>query len=311
MEYRSLGKSGLKVSELSFGSWITFGTKLDLHAVKQCMSIAYDSGVNFFDNAEAYGEGGAELLMGEALREFKRENVVVSTKIFWGGREPNQTGLSWKHLVEGVKNSLRRLQLDYVDLLFCHRPDPSTPIEETMRAIDHLGSEGLFFYWGTSEWSAKEIERAHQIAREYNLRAPAMEQPQYNLFCRERVEIEYLPLYEAYGMGTTIWSPLAFGVLTGKYNEGMSPESRLKLHPELQSYLTPGHLEQVKALSVISNELNCSLAELAIAWCLKNQHVSTVIIGASSPEQLQENLRAKDLKQRLTDDVMQAIAAIF
>ncbi|MFV0339065.1 MAG: potassium channel beta subunit family protein [Parachlamydiaceae bacterium] len=311
MEYRSLGRSGLKISELSFGSWITFGTKLDLHAARQCMRIAYDAGVNFFDNAEAYGEGAAELFMGEALREFKRENVVVSTKIFWGGREPNQTGLSWKHLVEGAKNSLRRLQLDYVDLLFCHRPDPSTPIEETMRAIDYLGKEGLFFYWGTSEWSAKEIERAHQIAKEYNLRPPTMEQPQYNLFCRERVEKEYLPLYDEYGMGTTIWSPLAFGVLTGKYNEGLSAESRLKLHQELQTYLTPKHLEQVKALSVISNELNCSLAELAIAWCLKNQHVSTVIIGASSPEQLQENLRAKDLKQRLTDEVMHSIAAIF
>lgn len=311
MEYRSLGKSGLKISELSFGSWITFGTKLDLHAIRQCMSLAYDQGVNFFDNAETYGEGGAELLMGEALRDFRRENVVISTKIFWGGRGPNLTGLSWKHLVEGVKNSLRRLQLDYVDLLYCHRPDPSTPIEETIRALDQLSREGLFFYWGTSEWSAKEIEKAHLIAKEFNLKPPSMEQPQYNLFSKERVEEEYAPLYEKYGMGITVWSPLAFGVLAGKYQGGIKEESRLKLHPELQGYLTPKHLEQVKALSVIANELNCSLAELAIAWCLKNQHVSSVIIGASSVEQLQENLRAKDLKSRLTDEVVNAIQAIF
>lgn len=310
MEYRNLGKSGLKVSELSFGSWLTFGGALDLQGVRQCMHAAFDCGVNFFDNAEAYAEGVSELLMGEVLKEFKRDELVISTKIFWGGKGPNMTGLSWKHLVEGTKNSLKRLKLDYIDLLFCHRPDPCTPIEETVRAIDTLVKEGLVFYWGTSEWSAQGIEMAHKIAREINATPPSMEQPQYNLFCRTRVEKEYLPLYEKYGMGTTIWSPLAFGVLTGKYNQGIPKGSRLDLHPELRSYLNDSNLQIVQQLSAIAGDLNMSLAQLAIAWCLKNQHVSSVILGATNVQQITENLKAAHLKNILTDEVMLKIDSL-
>jgi voltage-dependent potassium channel beta subunit len=307
MEYRNLGKSGLKVSELSFGSWITFGSQLDMDGVRNCMKAAIDAGVNFFDNAEAYGSGLAELIMGEILREYKRDELVLSTKIFWGGMKPNMTGLSWKHLVEGTKNSLRRLQLSYVDLLFCHRPDPSTPLEETVRAMDYLVKSGFVFYWGTSEWSAPDIEKAHQIAKENHLVAPHMEQPQYNLFHRDRVEHEYLPLYQKFGMGVTSWSPLDFGILTGKYNQEIPQGSRLALHPDLKSHLTDDKLAIVKKLMAIADDIGCTLAQLSIAWCLKNHHVSSVILGASSPKQVVENLEASFIKQQLTDDVMKKI----
>lgn len=310
MDYRNLGRSGLKVSEISFGSWITFGSSLDLQGAKACIRAAYDAGVNFFDNAEAYGEGASELIMGEALKEYKRDELVISTKIFWGGRGPNMTGLSWKHLVEGTKKSLRRLQMDYVDMLFCHRADPSTPIDETVRAMDYLIKSGHAFYWGTSEWSKEDIEKAHHIAREINAIPPVMEQPQYNLFHRERVEHEYLPLYQKYGMGATIWSPLDFGILTGKYNQGIPAGSRLETHPDLRSHLNEEKLMKVKQLTVIANELRCTPAQLAIAWCLKNHHVSSVIIGATSPEQITENVQASHLKHQLTEEVMGQIEAI-
>jgi voltage-dependent potassium channel beta subunit len=310
MDYRNLGKSGLKVSELSFGAWITFGSTLDIEGVKNCMRIAYENGVNFFDNAEAYGAGAAELLMGEALKEYKRDELVISTKIFWGGRGPNMTGLSWKHLVEGTKNSLRRLNCDYVDLLFCHRPDPSTPIEETVRAMDYLIRSGYAFYWGTSEWSAEDIEKAHTVAKELYAIPPIVEQPQYNLFHRDRVEREYLPLYQKYGMGTTIWSPLDFGVLTGKYNHGIPPGTRLDRHEELRASLTEDKIHRVKKLTAIADELHCQMAQLAIAWCLKNQHVSTVITGATHPNQLSENLQATHLKHQLSPEIMAKIEEI-
>lgn len=311
MDYRNLGRSGLKISEISFGSWITFGQNLDIQGVRDCLRTAYDAGVNFFDNAEAYAGGVAELLMGEVLREFKRDELVISTKIFWGGRSPNMSGLSWKHLVEGTKNSLRRLQLSHVDLLYCHRPDPNTPIEETVRAMNYLINEGLVFYWGTSEWSIEDIEKAHQIAKDVHAIPPVMEQPMYNLFHRDRIEREYLPLYQKYGMGITSWSPLDFGILTGKYNQGIPPGSRLDQHADLRSTLTEEKIDKVKKLTAIAHELSCSPAQLAIAWCLKNQHISSVITGATHPQQVAENLQSSYVKAQLTEEVMNQIENIY
>lgn len=311
MEYRRLGKAGIQVSELSFGSWITFGSNLDIEDIKKTLHLAFDQGVNFFDNAEAYAAGAAELLMGEALREFNRQELVLSTKVFWGGGKPNQTGLSRKHIIEGAKNSLRRMQLDYVDLLYCHRSDPHTPIAETVLAMDTLIRSGLVLYWGTSEWSAKDIDEAHQVAQSLNAYAPIVEQPEYNLFHRERVEQDYVPLYQAYGMGTTIWSPLDCGILTGKYNDCTPVGSRFEKHPELAKRLTPEKIKKVKALMAISHDLNCSVSQLALAWCLKNPHVSSVITGASNTEQLKSNLHASEVKHQLVDRVIQEIEKVI
>lgn len=310
MEYRQLGKSGIKISALSLGSWITFGGNLDVQGVRKCMRIAYEHGVNFFDNAEAYANGASEHLMGEALKEYRRQDLVISTKIFWGGPGINDTGLSWKHLVEGTKQSLRRMSLDYVDLLFCHRPDPLTPIEETVRAIDVLIKQGVVFYWGTSEWKASEIEAAYEIAYGINATPPTMEQPEYNLFKRERVENEYTPLYEKYGLGLTTWSPLDSGILTGKYNKGIPENSRLHLHQELRNRLTEEKISKVQSLEKIANELDCSLSQLALAWCLKNEKVSSVITGASNVQQVEENMHALQVKNQLTEQVITAIEAI-
>ena len=311
MEYRHLGKAGLKVSAISLGSWITFGSTLDVHGVKQCMRIAYDYGVNYFDNAEAYASGASEFLMGEALRDYRREDLVISTKIFWGGRGANDSGLSWKHLVEGTKRSLQRLNLEYVDLLFCHRPDPLTPIQETVRAIDVLTKQGLVFYWGTSEWKASEIEAAYEIAYGIGATPPTMEQPEYNMFRRERVEAEYAPLCQKYGLGLTTWSPLDSGILTGKYNQGIPENSRLHLHQELRNRLTPEKVTKVKKLEKIAQELRCTTAQLAIAWCLKNEQVSTVITGATTPQQVEENMHALQVLHQLTDDVSKQIEKIL
>lgn len=311
MEYRRLGKSGLKVSELSFGSWITFAGKLDLNGVRNCMRQAFEEGVNFFDNAEAYANGASELLMGAVLNEYQREDLVVSTKIFWGGQGPNATGLSHKHLLEGTYASLRRLRLDYVDLLFCHRPDPQTPIEETVRAMDIIIKKGLAFYWGTSEWKAEDIEQAFAIAKQIGATPPTMEQPEYNMFKRSRVEAEYAPLYKKYGIGTTTWSPLDSGILTGKYNEGVPSGSRLQNYEELKNRLTPEKLTKVKALGVIAKDLNCTLAQLALAWCLKNPDVSSVITGATNVTQVKENMKAAHVKKLLTPDVMANIETIL
>lgn len=310
MEYRRMGKSGLLISEISLGSWITFGSSLDLNGVKKCIRIAIDNGVNFFDNAEVYGNGASELFMGEALRDYRREDLVVSTKIFWGGDGPNDVGLSRKHLMEGIKNSLRRLQLNYVDILFCHRPDPNTPIEETVRAMDSIVRSGLAYYWGTSEWKAADIDEACQIAKQINAIPPCVEQPEYNLFRRDRVEKEYAFLYDKYGMGTTIWSPLDSGILTGKYNEGIPAGSRLQKHEELRKRLTEVKIEKVRELASIAKDLKCSPAQLAIGWCLKNSDVSSVITGATQPQQVVDNLQAVQVKSLITDEILRKIERI-
>jgi voltage-dependent potassium channel beta subunit len=316
MNYRRLGRSGLKVSELSLGAWVTYGGQVGDETATECMTAAYDAGVNFFDNAEAYASGEAEVTMGKVFRKtgWRRESLVVSTKIFWGGDGPNDTGLSHKHVIEGVHAALRRLQLEYVDLAFCHRPDPNTPIEETVRAWDILVRQGKVFYWGTSEWSAAAILQAHQFATDNGLTPPVMEQPQYNMFVRDRVEKEYLPLYEKLGTGTTIWSPLASGVLSGKYNDGIPRGSRAAL-PNMtwlkEDMFQPGRIERVRALGRLAGELGCTTSQLAIAWCLRNPHVSTVITGASRKAQVVENMRAAEVTERLTDDVMKRIEGIL
>lgn len=311
MQYNKLGKAGIKISEMSFGSWITFAKQLDVNAVKECMHIAFDHGVNFFDNAEGYAHGESESLMGQAIKDFRREDLVISTKIFWGGNGPNDTGLSRKHLLEGTRNSLRRLQLNYVDLLFCHRPDPDTTIEETVLAMDYLVRNGYALYWGTSEWTAEQIESAYQIAEQLGCMKPSMEQPKYNMFAREHLEKDYLPLFEKYGMGTTTWSPLASGILSGKYDHGIPPESRLAK----EAWLIPNNFQElvakVKEISKIADNLSCTTSQLAIAWCLKNPHVSSVITGATKKEQLLENLEAIEIKSALTPDIMKKIDSIL
>lgn len=316
MKYNRLGKSGLRLSELSLGAWITYGEQVGDEVAEQCMKAAFDAGVNFFDNAETYAHGNAELVMGRAIKKlgWRRESIVVSTKIFWGGKGPNDTGLSHKHIIEGMHNSLKRLQMDYVDLVFCHRPDPETPIEETVRAMDILIRQGKAFYWGTSEWPAADILRADGIARQYNLTPPTMEQPQYNMFNRERFEKEYLPVFHELGYGSTIWSPLASGLLTGKYNNGIPEGSRLSMKTNqwlLKSVLAPGRIEKVKSLELVAKDLGCTLAQMAIAWCLKNSNVSTVITGASRVEQVLENMKALDVVPHLNDEVMTRIESIL
>lgn len=316
MNYRRLGKAGIKLSELSYGAWVTFGTPQAEEIQEQCMAAAYDAGINFFDNAEVYAGGQAEVLMGRILKKrgWRRESLVLSTKIFWGGRGPNDIGLSHKRILEGTNAALRRLQVEYVDLLFCHRPDPDTPLEETVRAMDILIRQGKAFYWGTSEWSAADIMRAHGIARQYGLTPPSMEQPQYNLLHRKRVEVEYLPLYRDLGYGTTIWSPLASGVLTGKYKHGIPAGSRLA-DPQsawLKDMALAGdRVDRVSHLEPIAQELGCTLAQLAIAWCLKNPHVSTVITGASRPEQVHENLKALAVVPKLDSNMLARINTLF
>ena len=329
MEYRFLGKSGLKVSALSYGAWVTFGEQVDGDLAYRCMSAAYDAGVNFFDNAEVYGGGQAETIMGQVFRRagWRRSDLVVSTKIFWGGEyqgpgKPyrygvNDRGLSRKHLVEGTNAALARLQLDYVDLLFCHRPDLDTPLEETVRAMDFLVNQGKALYWGTSEWSAAQIRQAWDIARREHLVPPTMEQPQYNMFHREKVEVEFAPLYEEIGLGTTIWSPLASGLLTGKYNDGIPAGSRLALpdYAWLRSIVEgpdgPAKLDKVRRLAPLARELDATLAQLAIAWCLANDDVSTVIMGASKPEQIADNLGALDVAERLTPEFLERIEDVL
>ncbi|HUU98084.1 MAG TPA: aldo/keto reductase [Phycisphaerae bacterium] len=319
MEYRHLGSSGLKVSALSFGSWVSFGDQVDEGTADECMRAAYDAGVNFFDNAEGYSQGKAETMMGNVLKKsgWKRSDLVISTKIFWGGKGPNDRGLSRKHIVEGTDASLVRLQLDYVDLIFCHRPDLYTPIEETARAMSDVVSQGKALYWGTSEWSAEQIRQAHEFAGREHLIPPTMEQPQYNMFHRDRVEKEYARLYTQYGLGTTIWSPLASGLLTGKYNDGVPEESRLALEDYKwlrdQVLDEEGHrrIEKVRRLAPIAKELGCSLAQLAIAWCLKNPNVSTVITGASRPNQVVENMEALAVAEKLAPDVMESIEKVL
>jgi len=319
MKYRFLGKSGLKVSELSFGSWVTFGSQVDVDKAISLMKIAFEAGVNFFDNAEVYSNGQSEEIMGEAIRKigWKQEDLVLSTKIFWGGESPNVIGLSRKHIIEGMDGSLKRMGLEYVDLVFAHRPDIHTPIEETVRAFNHLIDQGKAFYWGTSEWSAQQIMEAYGVARREHLIPPLMEQPQYNMFHRERVEVEYQRLYTEIGLGTTIWSPLASGLLTGKYNEGIPNDSRanLKGYEWLRKRFTDDkaqeQVQKVGQLSKVAQDLNCTTAQLALAWCLTNPNVSTVITGASKPSQVEENMLALKVVDQLTPDVIGTIEKIL
>jgi voltage-dependent potassium channel beta subunit len=318
MEYRRLGKSGLQVSALSFGSWVTFAKQVDTRLAKELLTEAYDAGVNFFDNAEGYEQGQSEVVMGQALRElgWDRETFVVSSKVFWGGAKPTQRGLSAKHVTEACHAALRRLQVDHLDLYFCHRPDIDTPIEETVRAMDNLIRQGKVLYWGTSEWSAQQITEAHAVAREWRMTPPTMEQPQYNLFERQKVEGDYEPLYDTFGLGTTIWSPLASGLLTGKYNDGIPQDSRAALpgyewlREIFEGEKGKRRIGQIRDLQGIADGLGISLTHLALAWCLANPRVSTVILGASRLSQLQDNLAAMDHVDKLTPDVIEAIEGV-
>lgn len=318
MEYRRLGKSGLQVSALSFGTWVTFGNQVDNGTAEACLKLAYERGVNFFDNAEGYAAGQSEEVMGELLQRmgWRRDTYLVSSKVFFGGSLPNQSGLSRKHVTEACHAALKRLQVDYLDLYFCHRPDPNTPVEETVRAMNSLIEQGKVLYWGTSEWSAPEIQAAIEVANKHHLIGPTMEQPQYNLLHRERVEKELAPLYESEnGLGTTIWSPLASGLLTGKYNDGTPEDSRLGHKSmawlremfEAKTDEWSSNLDKIRRLGVIAEGLDVSLAKLSLAWCLTNPNVSTVILGASRVSQLEENLSALEIVPKLTPDVRAAI----
>ncbi len=319
MKYRRLGKSGLQLSELSFGAWVTFAQQITNETASELMTIAYDAGVNFFDNAEAYAGGQAEVVMGNILKAkgWSRDTFVVSSKVFWGGDLPNQEGLSRKHVFEACHAALRRLQVDYLDLYFCHRPDPDTSIEETVRAMSDLIGQGKILYWGTSEWSAKSILEAHQIARDLQLVPPTMEQPEYNMFHREKVEKEFAPIYAGPGLGTTIWSPLASGLLTGKYNDGDPGDTRISLpsyswlREQFETDEARRRLGKVKELAQVAQDLGASLPRLGLAWCLKNPHVSSVITGASKPAQVKENMKAGELVEKLTPEVMQRIESIL
>jgi voltage-dependent potassium channel beta subunit len=319
MDYRFLGSSGLKISSLSFGSWVTFAEQIGEDVAFECMKAAYDAGINFFDNAEAYAHGRAEVMMGNIIKKagWKRSDLVISTKIFWGGSGPNNSGLSRKHIIEGTAASLRRLQMDYVDFIFCHRPDPDTPIEETVRAMTHIVNQGQALYWGTSEWSAQQITSAYHIARQEHLIPPTMEQPQYNMFHRERVEREYASLFAEFGLGTTIFSPLASGLLTGKYNDGIPEGTRASLRgyewlrERFVGEEAESKIAKVRKLTSIASKLGISMAQLAIAWCLKNPHVSTVITGASGQEQVEENMKALDAVPLLTEEVMERIEEVL
>ncbi|HEX7025704.1 MAG TPA: aldo/keto reductase [Gammaproteobacteria bacterium] len=318
MQYRRLGASGLKLSEFSLGSWVTFAKQLDLGNGKQLIKTAFDAGINFFDNAEAYEHGRSETLMGEAIASLglPRDEFCVSSKVFWGGEKPTQWGLSGKHVTEACHAALKRLNVDYLDLYFCHRPDETTPVEETVRAMHNLITQGKVLYWGTSEWSAQQIMEAYAVARQYNLTPPRMEQPEYNLFKRERVEGEFRRLYAAIGLGTTIFSPLAGGVLTGKYNDSLEKAGRLNLpgYEWLKAIYESDEgrqrMDKARKLAALADDMGVPLHHLALAWCLKNPHVSTVILGASRLTQLEDNLKALNILPQMNDSVMSAIEEI-
>ncbi len=317
MEYRRLGKSGLQVSALSFGSWLTFGNQISDKVADELMGVAYDAGVNFFDNAEGYAEGKSETVMGNIIKnqKWERDTFVVSSKVFFGAERkgPNQMGLSRKHIIEACNAALKRLQVDYLDLYFCHRPDKNTPIEETVFAMNTLLQQGKILYWGTSEWSAAEIMEAIAVAKQYHLIGPTVEQPQYNLFEREKLENEYLHLFKNHGLGTTIWSPLASGILSGKYTNSSVEGTRLGMQGLewlKDRTLAADKMEKATALQELANSLGVSLAKLSIAWCLKNPNVSTVILGASKVPQLQENLQVLEALPLLTDEVIAKIEEV-
>lgn len=318
MDYRRLGKSGLQVSEFSFGSWVTFAKQVDLAPAKEMLTAAYDAGINFFDNAEGYEQGRSELVMGQAIEElgWSRDSYIVSSKVFWGGAKPTQRGLSAKHVTEACHAALKRLRVDHLDLYFCHRPDIDTPIEETVRAMHNLVMQGKVIYWGTSEWSGQQITEAHAVAARHNLTPPTMEQPQYNLFERHKVEADYAPIYDTYGLGTTIWSPLASGLLTGKYNNGIPNDARANLagyewlRDNFTSEAGQAKIEKARALAKVADAAGLSLTNLSLLWCLHNKRVSTVILGASRISQLTDNLAALTQKAKLTDDVLAAVEAV-
>jgi voltage-dependent potassium channel beta subunit len=319
MEYRRMGKTGLQLSVLSFGSWVSFHKQIDDTVADELMGIAYDNGVNFFDNAEVDARGESEKMMGRVLKKknWDRTSYTVSSKVFWGWRgkqdKPNQTGLSRKHLMEACHEALQRLQVDYLDLYFCHRPDKGTPIEETVWTMHNLIQQGKILYWGTSEWSGVEIMEAHRVAHQYGLIGPAMEQPQYNLFERNKMENEFLLLFKTVGMGTTIWSPLASGLLSGKYNEGIPEGSRFGLQGFdwlKDRWMKKNFLIKAKGLNNLAQTLGVSMAQLSIAWCIKNPNVTTAILGATSRQQLLENLKATEAVEKLSTDIMQQIDEI-
>ncbi|MGB7341593.1 MAG: aldo/keto reductase [Phototrophicaceae bacterium] len=322
MEYRRLGSSGLKVSALSYGAWVSFSTQLGVDGALEIMSLAYDNGVNFFDNAEVYARGDAETIMGEVFKRagWRRDSYIVSSKVFGGAIEnpgPTQRGLSRKHIFDACHQAMERLQVDYLDLYFCHRPDREVPMEETVRAMTDLIQQGKVMYWGTSEWTAQELMEAHSVARQYGLVPPTMEQPQYNMFHRERFEVEYNRLYSEIGLGTTIWSPLASGVLTGKYNNGIPDDSRMALEgygwlrDMFNSDEGQARLEKVREMTTFAKDLGASMAQLALAWTLKNPNVSTAITGATKTSQLEDNLKAIDLVAKLDDSVMATLEGIL
>lgn len=319
MQYRRLGSTGLQLSVLSFGAWLTFGQQIGRSAARDLIAAAWDHGINFFDNAEVYAHGEAERTMGDVIADLRlpRDGYAVSSKVMFGSVEqprPLQRGLSRKHVRDACDAALKRLRVDYLDLYFCHRPDPDTPIEETVSAMDGLVRQGKVLYWGTSEWSAAQIREAAKIARQHGLHGPSMEQPQYNLMHRERVELEYAPLYAELGLGTTVWSPLASGLLTGKYNDGVAADTRLGKESEWLRGMVLGEpqsrrLERARKFAALAEELDAPPAALAIAWCLRNPHVSTVILGASKLEQLHQNLDALTLAHELEDGVWARLEA--
>lgn len=320
MEYRRLGKSGLQLSVLSFGSWVSFKNQIQDNIADELMGIAYDNGINFFDNSEAYANGESEKMMGRVLKKknWDRSSFTVSSKVFFGihGKEnkPNQKGLSRKHVMEACDAALQRLQVDYLDLYFCHRPDRNTPVGETVWAMNTLIQQGKVLYWGTSEWSGVEIMEAHRVAQEFKLIGPTMEQPQYNLFERYKVEKEFLPVYDFVGLGTTIWSPLASGLLTGKYNNGIPKNSRLALEDMAwlkDRLMTDDKIKKIKELTDLAKELGVSIASLSIGWCIKNPHVTTAILGATKKEQLEDNLRSIEVMEKLTPDILEKIENIM
>jgi len=321
MQYRRLGRAGLKVSALSFGSWVTFSNQVDRKRAETMLTTAYESGINFFDNAEVYAHGRSEEVMGEALKrlDFPRDTWCVSSKVYFGrvrDPQPTQHGLARKHLVDACHAALRRLQVEYLDLYFCHRPDPETPVEEVVRTMNTLIEQGKILYWGTSEWSGAEIASAWAAAERLGLEPPTMEQPQYNLFHRRRVEVEYAPLYRELGLGTTVWSPLASGILTGKYADGIPEDSRFNvegyewLRDMIDSERGRRRIEAASEVATIARQLGVSPAQLALAWCLRNPDVSTVILGASRPEQLRENLGALDTLEQIDDAVAERLEAV-
>jgi voltage-dependent potassium channel beta subunit len=320
MQYRRLGKSGLQVSVLSFGSWVSFSKQINDKVADELMGIAYDKGINFFDNAEIYALGESEKMMGRVLKKKKwdRTSYTVSSKVFWGWRgkenKPNQFGLSRKHVIEACNEALQRLQVDYLDMFFCHRPDKNTPIEETVFAMNHLIQQGKVLYWGTSEWSGVEIMEAHRVAAQYQLIGPVMEQPQYNMFEREKLEKEYLDVFRTVGLGTTIWSPLASGLLSGKYNDGIPKGSRFALEGFdwlKDRWVMDDKVKKVKKLSELATKLGVTTASLSIAWCIKNPNVSTAILGATKKQQLLDNLKSLEVVEKLTPDVMEKIEKIM